>query len=237
MSSTWTSHLLPHGPWRKLAPRLWEITGSLPRGKLPRNMVVHKLASGGLLIHSAVVIDEAALAEMLAWGEPEVMIVPSGLHRLDAAAYKERFPKLRVLAPAASKEVVEKKIKVDATCEDALPALGVKAHAADGIRPVELAYEMPIDAEDGKALVVTDMLMNIPHLPGFDGMIMRLLGSTGFFGITRIGKVLLMKDRAAFKAWLCKMATTTGLNAVCVAHGDLIVERCSDRLLEAADRL
>lgn len=233
--SIWSDHVLPHGPLQSLGPRLWYVAGRLKRGSLTRNMVVHKLATGGLLVHSVVALDDKTLQELLKLGKPEIMVVPCSIHRLDAAAWKERFPTIQVLAPKAARAAVEKVVTVDGLCEDVLPNHGIVCHQADGLKPFELCYEL--DLGSGKALVVTDMLFNLPHGGGVDGLIMKLIGSTGFFGMTFIGRMLMLRDRGAFKAWLVKMAALPNLKAVSVAHGEPVTAQCGEKLRAAAARL
>ena len=105
--TTWHEHVLPHGDLVEVQPNLWQVTGRLPRGNLSRNMVVFKLpTTGGLLIHSGIALDEARIKKLEALGPPEVLIVPNRMHRLDAAVYKERYPKIRVVCPAAARQHV-----------------------------------------------------------------------------------------------------------------------------------
>ncbi len=233
--SVWSDHVLPHGPLQSLGPKLWQVVGRLKRGSLTRNMVVHKLGTGGLLVHSVVALDDKTLQDLLKLGKPEIMVVPCAIHRLDAAAWKERFPTIQVVAPKAARAAVEKVVTVDGLCEDVLPPHGIVCHAADGLKPFELCYEL--DSGNGKALVVTDMLFNLPHGSGLDGFIMKLIGSTGFFGMTFIGRKLMLRDRAAFKAWLIRMAALPNLKTVCVAHGEPVTSQCGERLRSAAARL
>lgn len=43
----------------ELVPGLWQATGQMPgSGGFPRNMVVYRLASGGLLLHGAHPLDQ-----------------------------------------------------------------------------------------------------------------------------------------------------------------------------------
>src|ERR1044071_2283106 len=99
-ATSWS--VLQHGPIEQLTERLWWVQGALPGMSLKRAMSVVRLESGGLAIHSAIALREAEQAQLEAWGKPELLIVPSGYHRLDAPRYKQRYPKLRVLAPRGS---------------------------------------------------------------------------------------------------------------------------------------
>jgi hypothetical protein len=238
---TWQQHVLPHSQVRQLGPALWYVTGSLPKGSMPRTMVVHRLSGGEsgrarLLIHSAVALNDAGMNQLEALGTPSVMIVPNRFHRLDAAVWKERYPELQVLCPEAAAPQVKARVPVDGSCEASLPGYEIVCHATPGIRAGELCYEMAC-GDGTKALVVTDVLFNLPDLPGLDGKIFKWLGSTGFFGITRIGRLMMMNDRQAFKQWLLDLSRRTDIAHVVVGHGDPLSGNVAEKLKAAAGRL
>lgn len=156
----WQSHVVPHGAIEKLAPNLWHVTGSLPSFTMvPREMVIYRLADASLLIHSAIALNEAAMAELESLGTPKIIIVPNRIHRLDAGIYKQRYPQLIIVCPAAAKPYVEQVVAVDGIAEEVLPTYGIICHEPHGIRPQELVYELPLST--GKALVFTDILFNL----------------------------------------------------------------------------
>jgi hypothetical protein len=234
--SLWSQHLLPHGPWQKLADQLWLLQGTLPRGSMPRTMVVYRKSNGGLIVHSGVVIDDEALSEMLSWGRIDTLIVPNPWHRLDAAAYREKFPNIQIVAPRAAMAKVAEKVAVDGAAEDLLIGTGFEPWNIEGIKATELCYR--VDLGKGHGLVFTDALMNLSHLKGLEGWILRLVGSTGFFGMTAIGRLILLKERKAFKQWLLTESQSPGLRLVAVAHGAPILGvECSLALRRAAERL
>jgi hypothetical protein len=124
---------------------------------------------------------------------------------------------------------------VDATCEEHLPKVGITFHIPAGIKASELVYEF--NNAGTRVLAMSDLLFNLPHLPGLDGTLFRLLGSSGFFGMTRIGKWLLLKDKANFQRFLRQLAQIPNLKVLCVAHGDPIQTDADQALLAAAARL
>src|SRR2546422_2881860 len=106
-------HVLPHGPIEPLAAGLWRVTGFTPPGALvPREMVLYRLAGSGLLVHSAVALDAAGIAQLESLGRPEVLVVPNRMHRIDAGLYKRRYPGMRVVCPAAARSIVEEVVAV-----------------------------------------------------------------------------------------------------------------------------
>lgn len=233
MTSTneWNKKVLPHGDLIRLDSRLWYVTGSLPHGNTPRNMVIYKLNSGGLLIHSAIALNEAAMLNIEKIGRLEYLMVPNKFHRLDAPLFKERYNYIKVICPAVIRNDVEAKVPVDNSVEDTTRELGIKYHIPEGFNSGELVYEF--DVENGKALIFCDLLFNLEHFGGITGWLLRILGSTGFFGTTKIGRIL-MKDKPAIKKLLLKLSETDNLKYILVAHGKPISKDCSIKLREAA---
>src|SRR5579872_5131186 len=117
MDDKWTVY--PHGKLQELTPGLWQVTGSMPSGHIPRNMAVYRMPDGGLLLHSAMCLEEGEMTRLESLGRPSVMIVPNGWHRLDAARYKKRYPGLRVVCPEAAHARVALVVPVDATIGEA----------------------------------------------------------------------------------------------------------------------
>src|SRR6187431_3657273 len=110
--------VLAHGPLSKLADNLLWAQGSLPGMSLKRSMVVVRLSDGRLVIHNGIALDAAQMAELERFGTPAFLIVPNGGHRLDAPAYKQRYPALRVFTPQGSRTRVEEVVPVDGVYED-----------------------------------------------------------------------------------------------------------------------
>ena len=114
----WKVH--PHGHLTQVDDNILTVTGTIlmPAGRLPRRMTVVRLNHGGLVIFSAMALADDQMQVLEAFGTPAYMIVPNDHHRLDAKSWKERYPSLRVIAPAGAREKVEKVVLVDATFGD-----------------------------------------------------------------------------------------------------------------------
>ena len=238
MTTNWNDHICSHGGLNPLAPDLWQVTGSLARSPLPRNMQIWRAPSGGLLIHSAICLDKEGMNALEALGPIEWIIVPCAMHRADALPYRERYPDAKVLCPKAAQTKVEEVVTVDATCETFLPTLGIEVHEPKGLKPFELHLLFPL--EDGtKALVVTDSLFNLgPNPPsGFGGMILKWIGSVGPLGISRLGRFLLLQDRVEWRDHLMQLSEIPNLSILCLAHGETVQGDVALALQKAADRL
>ena len=236
--SAWERHVFPHGRLELLAPGLWEVTGSLGRSPLPRNMQVWRAPSGGLLVHSAICLDDEGMKALDALGPVQWIVVPCPLHRADAAPYRQRYPDAQLLCPSAARAKVEEVVAVDDVCERVLPDLGIAVHEPAGLKPFELHLVFPL--EDGtKALVMTDALFNLGSRPpsGFGGLTLKWMGSVGPLGMTRLGRWLLLQDSSQVQAYLEQLAALPDLSLLCVAHGEAVHGEVSSALREAAGRL
>ena len=201
-------------------------------------MVVWRTPTGGLLLHSVICLREDAMAALDALGPVTHIVVPCEMHRTDAALFQERYPNALLLAPKCARAKVD---AVVSGCEDldgALAALNVTLHRPEGLKDFELHLELPL--EDGsRALVMTDALFNLGATPpkGFGGFMVKLLGSVGPLGITKIGRRLLLQDAAAFAGYLQKLAQIENLKVLSVAHGAPVIGGVADALREASRRI
>lgn len=229
--------VLPHGELEELAPGLWSLTGSLPM-PLRRNMIVYRLPDRSLLLHSVIALDESGMAKLDALGKPAIMIVPASGHRMDAVFYKRRYPKLKVISPAASRAKVEQVIKTEGTCEEVLPALGIGLHPMLGFRQGEIAYELPINPplNGGRALVLCDALANADHPPGLGGKLVEVVlgGVKTRLGVPRIVRVMMVKEKEAARGAIKRLAEIKNLEVISVAHGRPVRGNCAEALREAA---
>jgi hypothetical protein len=225
-----------HGPLTALADGLWTVEATLETLPIGRRMVVFRLDDGSLAVHSAVCCDAATMAAIDAEGPVRWIIVPSGYHRLDAGAWKARYPEARVITRAASRARVEQRVAVDGDY-DLLPAGGPLSWVAlDGV-PAEGAF-VHRDPAGAVTLVFNDAFMNIPdRLPGFRGLVVKLIGSAGGPKVTRTAKYFIVKDRPAYAAHLRRLAETPGLARVIPGHGLVVASDPGAALVRAGDGL
>lgn len=229
---TW--NVLPHGPVVEHAENLRSVEGALPGMPLKRRMTLVKRSDGQLVIHNPVALEEDEMKKLEAWGEPALLVVPNGYHRLDAANFERRYPDAKVVCPRAAKRKVEEVVPVDLVYS-AVPADdAVRFEHLDGVREAEGV--LSVRSADGVTLIFNDVLFNVPGLPGFSGFVMKLLGSTGGPKVTLIGRLLVVKDKPALRAHLERLATAEVVRLI-PGHGDVIEARAAEILREVAGRL
>src|SRR3954462_9986624 len=104
----WT--VLPHGKLTRVDDDILTVTGVLrmpPMGDVDRRMTVVRLSDSRLVVYSAIALDESEMRTLEDFGTPAYLIVPNDIHRVDARAWKNRFPALTVVTPAGARAQVE----------------------------------------------------------------------------------------------------------------------------------
>jgi hypothetical protein len=217
----WT--VLPHGKVSQLDDKLLTVVGDLhmpPFGDFPRRMTVVRLMDSRLVIFSAIALAEDEMQMLEAFGNPAFLVVPNDIHRMDARVWKERYPKMIVLAPSGVREKVEEVVHVDQTIAD-FGDPSVRFVTVPGTNAREVA--LVVKTSSGTTLVVNDLIWNVRSRPGFVGWLFKITGLTGNepvipFVVER-GKI---KDKSAVRAQLEAWAEMRDLNRIIVSHGSIV---------------
>jgi hypothetical protein len=219
--TTWT--VLPHDKPTRLEDNVMSVTGRMqmpPMGEVERRMTVVRLGDGRLIIWSAIALDEAGMRELESFGQPAYLIVPGDLHRLDARAWKDRYPALVVIAPAAARAKVEEVVPVDATEVDFGDA-AVRYMTVPGTGEREAALR--VEGASGTTLVINDLIFDLANRSGFSGWLFKAIGMTGDHAhvppLIRMRKVV---DRKALGTALAQWARLPRLERVIISHGPII---------------
>ena len=215
-------NVLPHGKLTPMDDGMLTVEGriKMPLMDLPRRMTVVRLHDSRLVVWSAIALDDAAMATFEAFGRPAFLVVPNDHHRLDAKAWKNRYPELKVTAPEGAREKIANVVAVDTTSPD-FGDPGVTFVTVPGTRAHEAA--LVVRRERGTTLVLNDLVGNIRAASGIDGWLLRLAGFAGDDAqIPRVVKMALVKDAADLRAQLLEWAELPGLRRIIVSHGDPI---------------
>jgi hypothetical protein len=212
----------PHGELSAIDDNILTVVGPIrmPLGSFPRRMTVVRLRDSRLVVWSAMALRETEMAQLEAFGRAAFLIVPNDHHRLDANAWKERYPQMQVVAPEGSRAKVEKMVAVDTTTPDFGDPI-VQFVTVAGTHDREAA--LIVHAPKGTTLVVNDLVGNIRDASGISGW---LLGVAGFAGtsarIPRVVKMNLVYDAGALRTQLLQWAALRSLKRILVSHGEPI---------------
>jgi len=202
---------------------------------LGRWMTIARMNDGRLVVHSAVALPEDQMARIDEWGEVAFIVVPNRFHRLDAAAFAERYPEAKVVCPAGAKAKVEAVVPVDLGYDEFEGDDVVSIDYVAGLKESEGVMRVR-DAE-GVTLVFTDLLFNKKHGKGFGGLIMRMIGSSGGPKVTPLFRMMALKDKPALREALLGLAETEGLVRLVPGHGRIIDDDPAGTLRSVAERL
>ncbi|MCA1829080.1 MAG: hypothetical protein ABR567_02700 [Myxococcales bacterium] len=217
MPRPWT--VLPHDPIEKLQPNLWSVESALPKSPIRRRMGVARFAGGQLVFLNAIPLDDPSMKEIESWGAPSFVIAGNGFHRLDLAAYRARYPQLKILShPVAAKRVAQI-TPVDGWLELLPRDAGVRLENIGGG-----AEAVCVATSGGQATLAFpgDLLANQRPLRGIGGLIASLAGFVGDLRVPRLMKWIGVKDKRALREHLLKLADTPGLQRLFTCHGPVI---------------
>lgn len=195
----------------------------LPGGmRLPSRTTIVRLADGGLVVHSPLSFDEAAVRAIDDLGEVKALVAPSCIHYLFLKAATERWPRARVLgAPGLERKSV-------GVAFEPLPAEGFLESLGEGDELVVLRIDgIPYITEHvflhraSRSLVVSDLLFNVHRSDSFGmRMFLRCVGAWQKPAQSRMWR-WFTKNRAAAQQGVVKVLGWD-FERIVMAHGDPI---------------
>lgn len=224
------------GGLRAIAENMWVVDGTIqmPPGPLPRRMTIARLASGDLVVFSAIALDDVAMAEVDALGRPAFLVVPNAFHREDAPRWKSRYPTIRVIAPELARAAVDEVVKVDDTVGDFgdstirfIQVPGTKGEAA-----------VIVHHTVGATLVINDLIANVQDSRGIMKLVLTLMGFAGSRPqVPRMFKSRAVDDADLVAKQFREWANIPGLARIVVSHGSIIEDAPALLLQQLADKL
>jgi hypothetical protein len=229
---------LPHGKLVAVDDNLLSVTGLLhmpPMGEVERRMTVARLNDGRAVIYSGIALHEPEMNQLEAFGTPAFLIVPNAIHRMDARAWKERYPDIQVIAPAAARTKVEEVVAVDATSAD-FDDPAVTYLAVPGTADREAA--LIVQSSGGTTLELNDIIFDLADRPGIKGWPFHKLGMTGHEPhVPPLVRMRQVKDTHALAAQLEAWADMPTLQRVIISHGNIIANDAAEVLKRIAHEL
>ncbi|HST37783.1 MAG TPA: hypothetical protein VLK25_14290 [Allosphingosinicella sp.] len=236
LHDAWT--VLPHGPLHEIDEGILTVAGDIPMplGNFPRRMTVIGLARKRTAIFSAIALPEPQMQRIEALGQPVFLIVPNPAHRLDAKSWKERYPKIEVVAPPGARKDVEEAVPVD-DMQGEFGDAKVDFVAVAGTKERESA--LIVRRPSGTTLIVNDIIGHVRHPRGLGAKLMARLFGFGVHGprIPRPVASKLVEDKPALARQLRGWAELPDLKRIIVSHGEPIADNPAGVLARIAEGL
>jgi hypothetical protein len=229
--------VLPHGPLTAIDDNVWTVTGTIhmPVGDFERRMTVVRLRNGGLVVYSAIALDEDEMARLDAFGRLAWLVVPGDDHRLDAKIWLQRYPSTHVAAPAGARNKALEVVPVESTSPD-FGDTNVQWVTVPGTREHEAA--LGVRGAKGTTLVINDLIANLRREHGFTGWMLRLMGFAGDEPhIPGVRRLAMVKDANALADQLLAWSEIGDLRCILVSHGEPIVDDPRGELRRLAESL
>ncbi len=206
-----------------LAANLWHVTQPMrfPMGmRMTTRMTVVRLASGELVLHSPVRMDDALEAELRSLGEVKWVVSPNLYHHLFIRRALERFPSASLLAPPGLAEKVPDLPAAQQLLTEPVPELAEELpHLA--ILGAPKMNEVVFHHRPTGTLIASDLVFNVREPDGFMANVMlTLMGTAGRFTKSRMWKFLIA-DAQTHRASIDQMLTWK-VSRVVMAHGDVL---------------
>jgi hypothetical protein len=217
-------------PPREIAPGLWSVERliGIPLGpRLPTRMLLVDLPGGGVLAWSPVPLSDSLRASVAARGGARFLVAPNSFHHLGLAAWKRAFPDAAIwLAPGLRARKPEVPAGEELLPSAATPFAQLLSHrvldCGRGVTEVAFLHA------PSRTLILVDSAFNLTPAPRHrDRLLLWLLGLPSRFGPTRSSRLILLRDRAAIRAWIDALCAWDFARIV-VAHGDELAARPDD---------
>lgn len=206
---------------RNLAANLWDVEVHQQKGLHLRNrMVIVRLSSGGLWLHSPVPLTDKLAADIEALGTIEHLIAPNKWHHQYLRAAKERWPGAKVWgAPGLQRKF--KKLPIDAELDDSTPPWDedIQSVLVRGLPSVnETVFFHPAT----RTLICCDSLFNISEEHSW--------ATRKFYEFCRIFQTVAMNERF-WKRWRkdpsaaqasARQILEWDFERITMAHGEVI---------------
>jgi hypothetical protein len=204
---------------QQLHPDLWVCPAPYRAMGMPigRQLVVMRLAGGGLWVHSPIPVTPALRDELAALGEIRHVVGPNCFHDECLREFQAEYPAaLFHAAPGLAAQKRDVRFGAELSARPHPDWAGVlEQHLVKGMPKLN---EVVFFHAPSRSLLIADLAFNLgPDGPWFFGLLMRLNGARGRFGPSRLCRVF-MRDKAAVRASLDHLLRWD-FDRVVVGHG------------------
>ncbi|MGH9869357.1 MAG: DUF4336 domain-containing protein [Candidatus Polarisedimenticolia bacterium] len=185
-------------PLELLAPDLWVVDRPQRAAgfELGHRMTVLRLASGKLLIHSPVALDEETASQVDALGEVAFIVAPSLMHNLHLGPWLDRYDTAQFNAPAGfeRRNAALRQPRVLTSDPASFRDPGLIHEALEGIPKIN---EVVFLHRPSKTLIVADLIFNLPPADGWmQSVLQRANGIAGRAAPSRLFRLHIRRREA-----------------------------------------
>lgn len=208
-------------PLRDIGPGIWESERHMNRSgmHLRVRMVVVRLPSGGLWLHSPFAPDDEICASLDALGPVEILVAPNKFHHLFLGDMHARYPASTMWGAPG---LAAKRKDLAFTGE-----LSQRPLPWDEVLDSVLLEGVPFNQESvfyhraSKSLICTDFIIHVPEEPSWlTRQVWRLMGVWNNPGMNRVWR-WKMRDKAAFNVSVDRVLEWD-FTQIVMSHGEIL---------------
>jgi hypothetical protein len=207
----------PHDPIEKLEDNLWAVQSNVPGLPVKRRMAIVKRTDGTLMfVGGAVPLDDAALAEVRAWGRPSMLVLPHHQHMIDARAFAEKLG-VKIYGPKVCAAKIRARADMAGTLEDIPPDPNVLIEPVVGSKLGEPAVIVKSSGGARVTIFFSDVIQNVPKAS--IGWFFKMLGFGGGPKVVPVFKMMFLNDKKGLRSQLERWGELQGLVRLLPFHG------------------
>lgn len=183
-------------------------------------------ADGLLVISPPCRIEEGVFADLARYGAIRALVASNAFHHMGLPEWKARFPDAAIFAPAQSIARVERQTKLKGIqrLATAGPIAGARLELIDMPHYKTGEVLVRIKTERGLVWYVTDIVMNLPGLPGNPVLkfLFKVTGSGPGLRFNNIAPLFMVRNKRELKRWLAAEADQAPPAWLIPCHGDIV---------------
>lgn len=188
-----------------------------------RRMTVIRLKEGrGLIVHNPIRLRDEDYAWIDDLGDVQAIIAPNSFHASDAAAYKEQYPRARLLVSRGAEKAVRKQLIPDGILpadwpDEYRPEIDCMEFAGTRLLAENLLFHRP-----SRTLIATDLVFNLRgERKGVERFLFKLNLIHQRFGPSRTFKMVFLNDVGAASLSLRRILEWD-FDRVIMNHGEIL---------------
>ncbi|HRI67259.1 MAG TPA: DUF4336 domain-containing protein [Polyangium sp.] len=216
--------------WVQVAEGIFgaESEMKMPGGvRMNTRMTVVRLATGKVLVHSPIRLDENLAKSIDDLGEVACIVAPNRMHHLFFGPCAERYPKARTFGPPGLAEKVPS-LRVDEVLTDAAPNIWADEIEQLVVQGAPKMSEVVFFHKPTRTLIVSDLFFNIVHPANFTTkVLLTFTGARGKLAKSRVWS-MMKEDNTAFEGAVRKVLSWD-FDKLVMAHGDVVEKNAGEK--------
>jgi hypothetical protein len=188
-------------------------------------MLAIRLKDNSVMVVSPIKgLSQSCIDQLRSLGQVKFLLAPNHFHNLGIRPFVEMFPGVKLVARNEARPRLKKLtgLEVDdlESVQDMLPQ-HVQIYQPAGTKSGETWIR--VATQPGNVWIVSDSFFNMPQVPNnFLGFVLRVCGTAPGLRVSRVFRIIALRDKAAYRNWVAARAAADQPVMVIPGHGEFI---------------